>query len=151
MCLTVKSDKSYSVAEEDIVCYKVLILSDGKLSSPYMRMPYEVGITAGACLPLVAIDASKETYIIEEGLHTFISKKDVDMFLANVCLSPFSANLNIAVCEAIIPMGSVYYEGIFESLTGADENVVLGSYASNRLVVEKILYEHEITRRVRVG
>lgn len=109
MCLIVNSE--LKVAQEDIVCYKVLKYSCGSWVSPFRGMAYlknhlyELG---------KSIQVDKH-HCINEGFHSFIRADDakklsdvLDYFYEHYC-----GNKIYCVAKCIIPKGTVYAEGLY--------------------------------------
>ena len=135
MCLTVYAENlDPRVAEEDIVCYKVLDVlrrHDGsvEMCSLYYGYEYKPGelvesdIESDGVRYTGAEDGSALPYFeIEKGLHSFVN------FSGAVHEIGDSADFmtNAQIFAAIIPKGSGYYVGDFDGQQ---------SYASNALIV----------------
>lgn len=73
MCLTLNSDSEIKIAEEDIVCYKVLEKHDGFVASLYRGFVYEIGKEYKTRIG----PRPQEFYCeINEGFHSFLYKED---------------------------------------------------------------------------
>lgn len=117
------------VAEEDIICYKVLTKD---LKSPCYGLQYELGNLITSELKNDFCDDGYNS--IEEGLHTL---KDLDnakttsVFtcwrVQNAWINMHGVNAPIIV-KCIIPKGSLYYEGDKE-------------FVSNQLIPQEIVYD----------
>lgn len=129
MCLILPfgSSKTPLVAEDDIVCYKVLSVNAGMAKSPYQHHPYTLGVSTRSSL---GVDPEPETYnaasrgcdTVSVGLHTFTdfegASAEVDDW------GPYGYYVFVAV----IPKGAKYFAGIFEGMN-------LESYVSDELIV----------------
>lgn len=128
MCLQTNSLFSESV-KEDIVCYKVFDVVDGKLTSPfYYDIPWELGKEfTDPRFNMTAINRGSALFSVKCAFHSF--KKLVDA-------QRFSKRWNDVgdihpVVKCIIPAGSEYYDGWFDDVTQA--------YASNKLKLVEII------------
>lgn len=139
MCLYVK-DYNPKVAKKDIVCYKLLrenieYPSETKrYYTPFQDLKIILGQEVKAKGGLqkgtrkIFEWSSNREYrkLIYSGvIHTFKTFKDVEDFMLKFA-SQYDAK-NAVVVRCVIPKGTEYYEGIFES-TG------LKSYASKKLI-----------------
>lgn len=129
MCLKLPYTKhlpSPMVAEEDIICFKVLCYDgDGLLVSPYRSYGYVAGETEH-------LDADMRVFhdtlcdgpwvVVQTGLHTFAALSVAEWERDDWC------NSNMAVFAAVIPKGAKYYKGEH----GYANNV---SYTSDQLLV----------------
>lgn len=116
MCLVANRNIPYT-AEQDIICYKLYILSNGKYVSPYLKcdMP---GINE-----LITTELQKPgRLLIEKGFHSFV-------YLDSAILEAEKYNYSTCIVKCIIPKGSKYYAGKF----GKDR-----SYCSESIKIEKI-------------
>ena len=139
MCLRIAKDQEVKVAQEDIVCYKVLKQRIDGLTSPYQKMAYEKGRVMYAkigtpekmlVLDIFGID-SKNCLGIEEGLHSFMDKESAEQFY-------FGGLFNMKVCVAVIPKGAEYYEGTFDLYRSGNKHA-WPSYVSSQLYIKEIL------------
>lgn len=109
MCLILKRNESPKIAEEDIVCHKLLLCGNKEDTFLTIQMRHEVNITE----PLYGMgkeDSSimtfnkKDVRVITSGfIHTF---QDWDG------LCEHYANSDVYIIECIIPKGTEYYEGV---------------------------------------
>lgn len=128
MCLDIlKSNKDMLVAETDIVVYKFLKIRSKKLVTPYQYMPVEIGETYESKLKLRLysdLNLDDEELpdnllvgFVNDGFHSFGRFKDA--------YAQYSADKGErVVVKCIIPAGSEYYIGVFDSVL---------SYASSNL------------------
>lgn len=119
MCLSRLTTEEPLVAQEDIVCYKVLTRTQ---HSPYYDFYYELELEYYSAL-------IKDSYCIEEGFHSF---SDEDTAKKSKLLIEAGSGYNdCSIYKCIIPQGSKYYVGY--SIT------TFNSYASNRIkIIEKV-------------
>lgn len=157
MCLTLTADeRDVLVAEEDIVCYKILytikdyldfykssILSrleyksimdvhvlDGLgylYMSPYRRSPYVIGETYTSVLDEAVERSSGNMFSVEKGLHTFAKLAEAKADI----IEPFDG---VLIVKCRIPAGSKYYKGKFFTIGSPVE-----SYASDTLVLDEVV------------
>lgn len=125
MCLQTNSLYSESV-KEDIVCYKVFDVVDGKLKSPfYYDIPWELGKEfTDPRFNMTAINRGSALFTVKSAFHTFKSLVDAQKF-AKYWDNTFT------IVKCIIPADSEYYDGWFDIITKA--------YASNRLKLVEII------------
>lgn len=112
MCFTSK-DQALYIAEEDIVCYKVV---SRELKSVYFGMQYEYGKFNHEMLRYIR----DPDYVIrvEAGLHSFNN-----INAAKKYLEPFyGIYRNKIVVECVIPVGSEYHKNDHE-------------YVSNQIII----------------
>ena len=110
MCLLIKESqhksiltKRYipSIAEEDIVCYKVLWCSSKGLCTPFMFTP--ILFTNDECIYKAKFKKKDEKAgIIEEGIHAYTS---IDAAKCNLF------KITHSIYEAVIPKGTKYFIG----------------------------------------
>lgn len=134
MCLNLPDISHFApeplVAEEDIVCYKVLRRVRGlgfhalriTWASPYQQFVYKFGKTYNAQMEceyryqdIRNRTGSGYLWRVEEGLHTLVNREDAEEYIWG------------DVFTAIIPKGAKYYVG---HVSGN-----LESYASDTLIV----------------
>lgn len=131
MCLTIYTKergikKLEKIAEDDIVCWKVLYVGgNGQLLTYFMQTPVRLGKKLKA-RGRIRSQFYGNNYQIDGGLiHTFKEKKDAYVYAME--------NSTIAIVKCIIPKGTRYYEGKFQDL-GI-------SYGSKEIIVsDKISY-----------
>jgi hypothetical protein len=121
MCLTLKSKHTLPrIALRNIVVYKWLLehRETGKHETPYQRVNVTVPST-------VTSKIEKDYIVIEEGLHSFLNKKDAQKNAIEVFAFVGNAKCYFPVIvKCIIPFGSIYYKGQHLNKT---------SFASNKL------------------
>lgn len=140
MCLNTKTSV-YSVAENDIKCYKVLLWNDGEFNTPYQKTFIPIKVREGS-IPFFAdgvqsIEKSycpdgtlSESYVIGRGfVHTCKNLASAYMFTKH--LEVIYPHCICAIFECEIPIGTKYYEG--------KDDFFMESFAS-----EKIIFKHQI-------
>lgn len=121
MCLTSMIPFKPLVAEEDIICYKVLVEEDNKLFSPMHSHIYELNtpnehvpikpIVGEYQHPLVRKVKMKE-HKIERGYHSFARYSAAETFYRFMKRTMMTTdNCKPRIVQAIIPKGTTYYEG----------------------------------------
>lgn len=166
MCLYISKETTFRMAVEDITVYKVVRRSthfDGHIIcylSPYQYAEYRIGdeirttISYGEILERKPIkdtgfynglsDISYETTskthgirygirTIESGLHTFVSLEDATTFMAYW----YGGRTTGAILECVIPKGTIYYKGEWLYDNADEDTIVVNSYASEKLKVNK--------------
>lgn len=109
MCLITKW-KSPKIAEKDIVCYKFYIKRGSSFISPY-RYVQAPDIGEKECTMLDEnIESICSDIIINSGFHSFVYLSSLEFIKK---WSPRTETYTIFKC--IIPEGSKYYEGLFNS------------------------------------
>jgi len=143
MCLSLEKGRTtLKKADEDIVCYKVLVKNNekGVIKSPYMCKPYKLGELKKDKLP-VKKELFRTKTTIESGVfHTFKFFEDAKKSVINAiicnCFGFFEGNYPIVV-KCFIPKGCMYYEGMFGSIL----TPTYQCYGSKKLKVgEEITY-----------
>lgn len=131
MCLTIYTKekgikKLEKIAEDDIVCWKILYVDgNGQLSTYFMQTPVLLGKKLKA-RGRIRSQFYGHNYGIEGGLiHTFKEKNDAYALAIK--------NSTIAIVKCIIPKGTRYYEGEFDCMGT--------SYGSKEVIIsDKISY-----------
>lgn len=124
MCLQTNCLFSQST-KEDIVCYKVFDVVEGKLRSPfYYDIPWELGKEfTDPRFMMTALNRGTALFTVKNAFHTFQSLEDAQKY---------SKNWDIhTIVKCIIPAGSEYYDGWFDDITHA--------YASRDLKLVEII------------
>ena len=144
MCIISNTSLKPKIAEEDIVCYKVLVISsvDDTLFTPFQNMNVELNKeyfepnfieSLNKVImehhDIVKVNPYKPYCYNEYMFHTFKNKDDA-MYFKN-CIE----YRNSTVIKAIIPKGSKYIEGIF-SYSSYYTYIEVESFGS-----EKIIYK----------
>ena len=127
MCLILTENSKLKIADEDIVCYKVMRkpLIPGRIyRSEYYNYPYEVGnLEDVGCISIVTNDEDES--IVKEGFHSFAYKEDAYTYDEN--RHRFD-EVSYTVVECTIPKGATYIKGMFMGYS---------SYASNKIICKK--------------
>ena len=122
MCLTATHKKA-KIAKEDIHCYKVFVVRNTHLISPYQK--YRWYINKLITIPKFGIiNYSNGTKDVHEGLHAYTK---TGLYL-NIILF---ANSNAKVYNCIIPKGSKYYLGENEDIV-SNQMIVTGRYKETK-------------------
>ena len=126
MCLVLKADE-VKVAESDIICYKVVLKTDEDFVTYYRRSKVKLGCTYES--ELVVEDgfntSLNQVKVVEKGLHTFDCTLHASYFMDS------NFNQDSVLIQCVIPKGSKYYVGCFNSY--------YNSYASEKLVYVKVI------------
>lgn len=138
MCLRVENEATVKIAQEDIVCYKVMRKSILGLLSPYKQERYNLKELKKAVIGKLELFPIFSFYghdplqfkAIEEGLHSFMELEEAVAFMGG---GDF-----YVICSATIPKGSEYYEGRFDIVRTLKNNSYK-SYVSNQLILQVIL------------
>lgn len=122
MCLI---NAKLRVAEEDIICYKVYIVVNRNLLSPYRREKApEEGIIATTRLGTI----KSPNNVVYEGFHSFATLSDA------VDESSIWEDETTVIVKCTIPKFSRYYKGIFSKhISYCSECIIL-----NNLITDKI-------------
>lgn len=136
MCLRVMKNAYVMVAQEDIVCYKVMLKSkdDGSLYSLYRHAPYKEKELTFADLG----EVERNFFGICEihaGLHSFRFCCDAEKYCSDGRIYVTSGldrdkRCSTVIYKATIPKGAAYFKGIFDNHT---------SYVSNILILEELV------------
>lgn len=118
MCLDIKKNQEYKIAQRNITCYKVL---KNNLLSPYQDFQYELNKLTKSELRVIR-DKDYNYYTVSSGLHTLRNIEDAREELSDQRKNTASIYL------AIIPKGAKYYSGYFFGME---------SFASNQLIIKK--------------
>ena len=134
MCLTTKA-KKVSIAEDDIVCYKVVMLcSDGEFITPFQKAVIPNAIISGKS-PFLASGDKEITYwpifdeyTVGQGyIHTYEELVSAVRFCkSEVMLEENISHVSYLIFECRIPKGTKYYAGwndIYES-SFASEKII---------------------------
>lgn len=130
MCLTLTENSKLKVAEENIICYKVVHrLQPGIYMSEFYNYLYETGtlnvspfddttITTRPCITgyrSIKFDYRVIGYeqIVERGFHSFTCKEDAYKY-AKIVASRVLGEITTVVVKYIIPKGANYIEGTYE-------------------------------------
>lgn len=140
MCLTTKTSV-FSVAENNIKCYKVLLWCDGEFMTPYQKTPIRKIVLDGK-IPFFADGVQSvekaycpdgtlsESYVVGRGfVHTFKNLASAYMFTKH--LEVIYPPCICAIFECEIPIGTKYYEG--------QDDFFKESFASEKIMFKKQL------------
>ena len=156
MCLTIEFNNNGKgrcfitpkpmIAEKDIICYKVLRVSNHcpeyqKITTPYCTYP--ITIKKKHCIdeeesPIVEFDYSRgdsEFWQVGSGMFHSFAKFDDAMEEADSWSNDFlidEQRMTFLVFYAIIPKGAKYYKGTFELSSYGKK---YEAYASNELII----------------
>lgn len=110
MCLEVETLKIYR-ATTDITCYKALIKDT--LESVYLHHPHKVGETLSMSEEKFKVKSSMYFWDrrIEEGFHSFTNIHSAENFVKR-----YKKYQELCIADCIIPAGSLYKDGIFETI-----------------------------------
>ena len=128
MCLKLNKNSEKKIANKKIVCFKVLALADDGFRTPYRHSKIEI---EGYYESNICFDFDRDEPIITEAIHSFTSL----LSAKNERDSWFPIKTVIAKC--VIPKGSVYYEGDFE--TDLSSSKTVEAFASNAIQYIKII------------
>lgn len=124
MCLYIKRDQKSKICRRNIKSYKVCVLCNGALNTFYQEVPIVIGETYISAIEGGESLWSSKSIAIGVALHSFISLRKL-LEAINIDRD------DVRVVECIIPKGSEYYLGEFESKNDA--------YASNQLTYVRIV------------
>lgn len=115
MCLRLNDYSKIVVAENDIVCYKILrVFSKDGIKSPFQDFQYKIGETYHTDKRLRKIrDSANGVYVIKKGFHSFPHHIDAVSFNKESLL----CSLNSKVYKCIIPKGTRMIFGAFGGRT----------------------------------
>lgn len=141
MCICIKIDKveeSYKIADEDIICYRILYLAGGNLYVSPIRgytvasVNDIIGYTDMCISPSVEMLSRYPGYaIVGAGvIHSY--KED-----PRDILSLLPSNMHLFKC--IIPKGTRYVEGLSGALI-KEEKYVLAAYGSKKITYIERIY-----------
>ena len=136
MCLTTNL-KSRSIAEEDIVVFKVL-LKKGKIFKRYRAPCYDFTYRKKRQYKTEfkireSFAFGDGTINIENGFHSFDGISDAVAF-GSLEVQSQIPHSKIAICKFIIPKGSIYYTGDYTVYSPKNQKILnCISYASNAI------------------
>ena len=152
MCLFTK-DLYPSIAENDIVCYKIIKYIGEQPLTPYMSLPISNDVLLGEKLfcaddkKFVEFDNWHSISCVSGGyIHTFSTIESAKFcMLYDGIHFMFNLNIDLIAYECIIPKDVEYYSGFSEtgsssSIFSNKKNIPINSYAS-----EKIKFVRKIT------
>ena len=120
MCL-ITTKNIPEIAQEDIVCYKIYILIEDELLSPYQGMPAPaINEVTNTLLDRAYLSNYRGAYMISKGFHSF---KYLDDLINEL---DFWQSFDIKIFRCIIPKGTKYYEGKFGDFPSyCSESIIL--------------------------
>lgn len=111
MCLTVDKEKfKIEIAQEDIVCYKVLEKYDERIISPYCKFLYKIG---KGYKTIIGSQLQQSWYEINEGFHSFLYQEDANNEKTNWQQYQFKSAI-LRCFRCIIPKGSKIVYGKYD-------------------------------------
>lgn len=113
---------SPKIAEEDIVCYKVVTEQNGFFLSYYIHKPYSIGKTY-----------TSELTSVDSGIHSY--KKLLDANHVRYHEKHEAHVDNVCVLRCTIPKGSTYYEGTHNVY----EFYSADAYVSDNIKIENLI------------
>ena len=131
MCLILSND-DIGIANEDIICYKVMEKRNETLISPYQSMRYECGTTYVSETPITVKHISEIGPCVEEGFHSVSNEQEAER-LKSVLQSfvmLYCSNVQYVVVKCLIPAGTRYAVGFFSWM---DES--FDSLCSERIII----------------
>ena len=144
MCLKIRNGSTTpSVAEEDIVCYKVLkrrtdVDKNVRYFAPIMDYEYIVGHENRESTGWFGYPNDNMTY---SGFHSFEYKSDAIKFIPRLVNNNFDLEGNLVVCKCTIPKNTRYYSGgvLYSFL----DLVLPNGYCSEAIRIDEIVNENE--------
>ena len=120
MCLITTKDIP-EIAQEDIVCYKIYILIEDELLSPYQGSPAPaINKVTNTLLDRAYLSKYTAVYMVGRGFHSFKYLHDLIEEL------DFWLSFDIKIFKCIIPKGTKYYEGKFGDFPSyCSESIIL--------------------------
>ena len=122
MCILVKKQDSVGeIAQEDIVCYKVLRITDDKRFVPFIYMKdltYVLGTTYrnnNVVLHSPLDDDYNGLFVGREGFHSFVNLEDAIFYYQSYKVLYFKNEM--ALCKFVIPKGTRFYKGESSSIS----------------------------------
>ena len=112
MCLVTISEKP-KIAEEFIICYKVLVSTGGILHTPYRGFLFEPKVTYNDGAE-ESITPFKKYSLVEGGFfHAYLDKEYAKKTLASIVTVKGE---KAVLYKAIIPEGTKYYTGLYKDI-----------------------------------
>lgn len=127
MCLTVESNQKLLTAKKDITCYKFVKITNKELTTPFQFSVVELGKTYES-------NIGQYRNRIDMGIHSFVSLKVIRIYVPRFARI-ITKLQDYRIVECIIPKGSKYIKGIFNS--GILDNIA--SYASDKIIYRTFL------------
>lgn len=126
MCLYLTSSEP-KVAKKKVRCYKILLKD---MTSPFFPKHYYLGATETSVL-------GRNFQAIQEGLHTYSDLEQATKAYDDYYTKKFGKGCVLVEC--FIPEGGTYYVGTSECNPYPDDVLILDSYASDKLLLNKII------------
>ena len=156
MCLVVDSDKEFSVAENDIKCYKVVLgnwtnSNFAKYSTPYQYMSVCIGEHYKASeepdFRYYYKDFSRDIWpkMLRGGAyHSFLTLEDaiVEAEYVDKYNNPWAQDVHVVECT--IPAGAKYIEGTYENYGNRE----VPSIASTEIIYNAVVESHVIEAKL---
>ena len=122
MCLI---NAKFKIAEKDIICYKVYVVNNGNLLSPYRREKApEKGIIATTRLGTII-----PPNMVREGFHSFAN-------LSDTINAAFIWDDDTVIVKCTIPKLSRYYEGAFGGrISYCSECIILNNVITDKICI----------------
>lgn len=149
MCLY-KGTNKHKIAQEDIVCYKVIKRSKYNCVTFYVEHPIYSGIpiVPNGCMSVDEMD--RRTELFGQVVHAFQSDALPASYLIYIIeiidiLNRRNTTYDLALMECIIPKGTVYYENICNDLSNLSDGIP--QYGATKIIPVKIVryYTHFVS------
>ena len=139
MCLF-KGTNKHKIAQEDIVCYKLMVKYKDRLASFYRNTDAVLGKPIHCANPMVTEGMDALDVLEGEVVHAYVNSNiyNLDLFkriirrsvyMAAICLPELLCELVLVKC--IIPKGTIYYEEVkLKENLGWPYDIDNGSFAS---------------------
>lgn len=135
MCLIVSTDTKVKIAQEDIVCYKIVKKLPQRVNEPqvyaseFMNFKYELGVLNNLGTSLAICTSSIGKYIVKDGFHSFTFHFDA-YFQMKQYLKRFSSRYDsyydtYCIVRCIIPKGAEYVEGFYNNCQSIVSNKII--------------------------
>lgn len=146
MCLY-KGLNEMQTASEDIVCYKIVEIIDGKIKSYFQQSQIKLNVPIEASNPCSASDMNVTTKLTDEVVHSYKEPNFSDEYITDLKIMSVGYHnihlmqghkVKLAVLECVIPKGTLYCTNL---LTYSGR---LAEYGSVKLIPKKIIFEYEL-------
>lgn len=135
MCLKIRCGSATpSVAEQDVVCYKVLkkLKYAEYLEAPIRFFKYTLGFEYRE-----AISSFIDDGLVHLGFHSFANKSDAFDFIPRLVKDAPDIEDRLVVCRCTIPKGSRYYVGGVQY--SSQDFVLPNGYCSERIRIDSVI------------